>query len=738
MIRTTRASTKPDSTRAGGKRPRGQILVLFAMAIVAMMGMVAVVIDVSWYWATALRVQRAADAAALAGVVWLPGQPGTAYTTARAEAVKNGYADGVAGVTVVPAQDPSNNRRLGVTISGSVGTYFMRVIGIDSIPISRVAKAEFVLPVPMGSPQNYFGIGYWVKPETTTTSTTTTSAADSGWKTPGGAVAGGQWSGTGNLTSSNSSFATNTTNGQQQQWNSFGLAPALAANQNMVGPIGIEVRLTRANVSAACANSQIRLELSWDGGANWSSAQNTADLTTTNANTTFGSAANTTAWGGHGWSYNDFTTANFRTRFTTVKGCPTAGTQIRLDMLEIRVSYDVATTTTTTTTTLIQDAPVPPPPGGSAISPQKFWGAMQSQGAPSIQGDAFMTKYDTRTSILNTASGTEPDAQYKPADYYNYAIEIPASGTVWIFDPGFCDVTTSAGTGENWTVGAPNGSSTRQPVSSYFDLYNTRGTMLDLNDDTLVATSGSTFRRLSYEDHPTFGVLGRATTTGDCSGQSWHNGWYQLASGLPGGTYRLHSYSTDFGSPNDQNDTTALNAFGFYATSAGGSPRIYGIGAMQAYIRLPGGQASEFYLAQIEAVHAGKTMVISLWDPGDTGALSASLQILQPTGSGFTPATFKYQGMRGNTNASSCNGLSNPSVTAVTTNTGGTSLYNGCWLTIEIALPSTYSAPNDPVSGEPGWWKIRYTMGGAASNFSTDMTTWKVDIRGNPVHLIVP
>ncbi len=27
---------------------------------------------------------------------------------------------------------------------------------------------------------------------------------------------------------------------------------------------------------------------------------------------------------------------------------------------------------------------------------------------------------------------------------------------------------------------------------------------------------------------------------------------------------------------------------------------------------------SEFYLAQIDAVHAGKTLQISLWDPGDT------------------------------------------------------------------------------------------------------------------------
>ena len=74
----------------------------------------------------------------------------------------------------------------------------------------------------------------------------------------------------------------------------------------------------------------------------------------------------------------------------------------------------------------------------------------------------------------------------------------------------------------------------------------------------------------------------------------------------------------------------------------------------------------------------------------------------------------------------------------MTTNTGGTSLFNGRWLTIEVDLPANYSAPNDPVSGEPGWWKIRYNMSGSASSFSTDLTTWQVNIRGNPVHLVLP
>jgi len=45
-------------------------------------------------------------------------------------------------------------------------------------------------------------------------------------------------------------------------------------------------------------------------------------------------------------------------------------------------------------------------------------------------------------------------------------------------------------------------------------------------------------------------------------------------------------------------------------------------------------------------------------------------------------------------------------------------------------IPTTYSGQ------QQGWWKIRYTMSG--TGVSNDVTTWKADIRGNPVHLVLP
>ena len=41
----------------------------------------------------------------------------------------------------------------------------MRVFGINSINATRTAKAEYVLPVPMGSPQNYYGVGLFTRAE---------------------------------------------------------------------------------------------------------------------------------------------------------------------------------------------------------------------------------------------------------------------------------------------------------------------------------------------------------------------------------------------------------------------------------------------------------------------------------------------------------------------------------------------------------------------------------------------
>ena len=152
--------------------------------MLAFMGLMAIVIDVSWYWANTLRVQRAADAAALAGVVWLPNLYSSADTTARAEATKNGYTAGVNGTAITTMKDPTNDRRLIVTISAPVPSFFARVIGIASFPVNRTSKAEFILPVAMGSPENYYGVFGDIKDATFTGPQTSDTGFDAPTRRP--------------------------------------------------------------------------------------------------------------------------------------------------------------------------------------------------------------------------------------------------------------------------------------------------------------------------------------------------------------------------------------------------------------------------------------------------------------------------------------------------------------------------------------------------------------------------
>ena len=128
---------------------------MFVAGIPLFLGVMAIVIDIGSFWNASIHVQLAAEAAALAGVPYMPGDFTTATTVAQAEAAKNGFKSPAA--TVTPAINAESNRRLDVTVSANFGTYFLRIFGMNSVRITRTATAEYTLPVPMGSPLNVYG-----------------------------------------------------------------------------------------------------------------------------------------------------------------------------------------------------------------------------------------------------------------------------------------------------------------------------------------------------------------------------------------------------------------------------------------------------------------------------------------------------------------------------------------------------------------------------------------------------
>ncbi len=752
----------------------GQVLAIFAGAVLVLMLMMAVVIDISWYWSSSLKIQRAADAAALAGAVTLPNDPGRGVTLAVAEAKKNGYV-GTGGTRVVAHQDDSNPNQMDVTITSPVNTFFARVIGLSSFTVSRSSFAQYNLPLKMGSPQNYYGVGEWDVP--TISTNTTTNTANTGFRDANDEITrdarnnplpdAQTWDNPQNAESNNGQYATEDTNNDLQVWRQFGLqgnmpTPGARTNGNTttttsVAVNSVQVRLhdlhlTPTNNQTVLTNCQVGVEVWWNGGTSspgrWL-PQLKINVTSTNDNefTVPATPADQALWNVP-WTYGDMADNNLQVRLTYLEGtgCGSASVNrgVALDELSAQANY---TSTVQTQTKNNPSAQTVFAPDGTALTPQNFWGAMQSYGAPAVQGDAFMTGFTTRTSVTNPS--------YDPDGYYNYAVEIPSgasNGEVWIFDPAFCDTgpasnNVNQGTGDSWTVGAPNGASTPNPIDALYELWNMENTPYDTSDDTLVATSGTLFYQKDQSDQF---LGGRTDAAQSCSNYTYHAqtsaqtsaSWYRLGSGLPAGVYRVHTASRKSTDPtSQQRDATGLNAFSIWAKAAGGAPRVYGLGSMESYFPLPAGRSSRFYLAQIERVYAGKWMDIDLWDPGDTGQLTADLQILMPTTGGYTPASF-YAAVNNGTQIPAdfqCGPTTSGRMTSIRTSNGNGGLYNGEWLRLCTQIPDNYQAPTPGGETEPGWWKIQYTMGGNSSDDpATDLTTWKVNIRDNPVHLVQP
>ena len=167
--------------------------------------------------------------------------------------------------------------------------------------------------------------------------------------------------------------------------------------------------------------------------------------------------------------------------------------------------------------------------------------------------------------------------------------------------------------------------------------------MVAASSGTLFENERQVDKSAALRDDPA--SLIRATRSGRCRtarANVYHNAWWTFATVTTPGTYRLQVTTTNQSNINDQKNTSAENMWALRATATDPTypAYVYGLGKMVIYANVTAG-TTLFYLSRIEAVHAGKTMVIQLFDPGDASG-SSSIQILQPTSSGYTPATFSY------------------------------------------------------------------------------------------------
>jgi len=144
----------------------GAALPFVAVILVLLLGMAALATDLGWLYLNGSRVQRATDSAALAGVVHLPSDAAGVTANAVGGANLNGWNVGsvnggpvAGGGTDVLTWRQLADNRLEVTLRANVRTFFMSLFGFEEFNISRTSTAEYVKPVPIGSPTNTFGDG---------------------------------------------------------------------------------------------------------------------------------------------------------------------------------------------------------------------------------------------------------------------------------------------------------------------------------------------------------------------------------------------------------------------------------------------------------------------------------------------------------------------------------------------------------------------------------------------------
>ena len=128
-----------------GPGERGQVMVIFALALVAIVAMTGLVLDGGSAFVQRRDMQNVSDSAAMAaGYAYsLGGTAGAATAAARSTAAANGYVHGSAGVTVDVTMVNGNPARFfTVAISRPHANNFAGIVGMPSWPVTTTATAQ--------------------------------------------------------------------------------------------------------------------------------------------------------------------------------------------------------------------------------------------------------------------------------------------------------------------------------------------------------------------------------------------------------------------------------------------------------------------------------------------------------------------------------------------------------------------------------------------------------------------
>jgi len=149
--------------RGRRENERGSVAVIVAAAMVAIAGLTALGTDVGRLFVEKQRLAGVADAAVLAAVTKLPGDPPGAVTVLNTYLSKNNIDPATATIQV-----SSDRKEISVAMARQVDMTFARVIGVRQSPVAAGATAR-IAPisgmfgaVPLGVPMAAWNIGQQV------------------------------------------------------------------------------------------------------------------------------------------------------------------------------------------------------------------------------------------------------------------------------------------------------------------------------------------------------------------------------------------------------------------------------------------------------------------------------------------------------------------------------------------------------------------------------------------------
>ena len=122
----------------------GQALVFSALALVSLMGFLALATDVGVLFRDRVNLQKVADAAAIAGAAQLPYDnqcTGACVAAAKDSAAQNLVTDGINGTVTVTHGTTYHPNAVVVHVTQSKRTYFMSVFGYRAITVGATAVA---------------------------------------------------------------------------------------------------------------------------------------------------------------------------------------------------------------------------------------------------------------------------------------------------------------------------------------------------------------------------------------------------------------------------------------------------------------------------------------------------------------------------------------------------------------------------------------------------------------------